>query len=417
MVFTSLTAFLAYILIYSIFSYFSGSKESDFRKIFSRISQTLIKWTFQRKIKICMQNGYKLHTICIHTCYIERVNQFRLKKSNAMTTETQTTVKETPIKFALDLGNFTIKALYDGKKDPLVISSVFANLGASGQTEKSTSEESPIIKSENLSVHHHYGSMAQVYGRYSALVSRDKTKLENFLPAMLASFPIINRKSSYTIDLVLSVPHRVFGDVGSNISAIKTNHKFTRNGKDMEVKVKTVKVFEEGVGTFKLAKDQHMISDKGYTLIVDVGGGTWNAMLVSSKHTTPQKIESMKDCGGITLATMIADHQVFKNRFGSTPNQLYPILEGIANGTNYYQENEDLNWADIFPVVAQEWIMNGLDNLRISFKDEWGLIRKVIFTGGNAHILQKYMRPSSFKDASIFMPESQYANVRGMLTL
>lgn len=108
--------------------------------------------------------------------------------------------------------------------------------------------------------------------------------------------PVLDVRSSHP------APDLVAPDIKAQLQGC---HVFSRNGHRGIAHVENVSVEPEGLGAWRYAREQGLIPDQGYTVVIDIGGGTWRSRLFNpSGDIIDQSVDERG--GGYDLATSIS---------------------------------------------------------------------------------------------------------------
>ncbi|MEO0409633.1 MAG: hypothetical protein AAF289_20015, partial [Cyanobacteria bacterium P01_A01_bin.135] len=200
--------------------------------------------------------------------------QKRSSKARASSKATTTALRT----LALDAGNYDLK-FYDGVSHPKAIRSVRYQL-PQGRDPVSYSDASPLIELPD-GTRYHFGAQAYKYRRQQQTVIENKIELAR-LHLYTCLEPLNGVSSSFPVSLQLSTP-----EPSKHRDALKEQllgvHEFTRNEIDFCVNVEEVNVVREGMGAYWCAKNEGHIPNSGYTIVIDIGGGTWLTRLVDGE--------------------------------------------------------------------------------------------------------------------------------------
>lgn len=312
-------------------------------------------------------------------------------------------------KVALDVGNFAIKRINQGDSQALVIRSLYAEI-FHGVTPKNHKPDSPIVIWGND--RYHFGSQAFKYPTgCNPVAIGDKTETKNFQRAMLASFTPIESQTNYQVDLRVSVPNPEMNGIGDRLTQeLPGFYQFTRNGVPLAVEVTNVIVEREGIPAYRYAQSLDLVPDRGYTLLIDIGGSTWNVMVIDSEGDLVGEPHSYDKQGGIGLAMMIADNSRLRVALGDEPD-LAVIMDGITNGSHQYGE-KDICWKSWFSDYLDAWYLRNMQFTQARCKAYLSNVTKILFTGGNALLLREKLEGKALTEV---ITDPTLANCRGML--
>lgn len=306
---------------------------------------------------------------------------------------------------ALDAGNYDLK-FYDGNGTPKAIRSVRFQL-PQGRDAVRYSDTSPLIELPDGS-RYHFGAQAYKYRRQQQTVVENKVELAQLhLYACLE--PTDGNLSEFPLNLYVSTP-----DPARNHAAIKEQlqgvHEFRRNGDYFRVTVENIEVEREGMGAYRYACRQGLIPDSGYTIVVDIGGGTWLTRLVDAEGDVID--ENVMDRGGAyDLATSISFDKRLVNALGTTADPGI-VMDGFKNGHTY--ADTGLSWASWLEEHLDSWFKGIFQTVRAQYTPYMSRVTKFLVTGGGSHLIAERL---AGRKLFTVMPDPQFANVRGLFPL
>jgi hypothetical protein len=246
------------------------------------------------------------------------------KSRRTTTSKARTTQKNSDISpiLALDAGNYDLK-FFNGHGHPKAIRSVRYQLPR-GRDAVSYSDASPLVELPD-GRRYHFGAQAYKYRRQQQTVIENKVELARLhLYACLEPLP--GNVSEYNLDLHISTPDliRNAADIRDQLLGI---HEFTRNGVDFQITINSVEVEREGIGAYHYARSQGIIPGNGYTIVIDIGGGTWLTRLVDADGEVID--ENIMDRGGTyELATAISFDRRLTDTLGSSADPCI-VMDGF----------------------------------------------------------------------------------------
>ncbi len=171
----------------------------------------------------------------------------------------------------------------------------------------------------------HIGFKAYEYRKTYHFVEGDLSK--EVLLAMLACCEFPAKEFKLTVRTSHPTPSLAADSIKSRLQGC---HRFSRNGHHCIVHVEDVTVEPEGLGAWRYAKKQGLIPDQGYTVVIDIGGGTWLSRLFNpSGDIIDQSVDERG--GGYDLATSISFDDRYKTRSGSagTYTKVFPGVKSL----------------------------------------------------------------------------------------
>jgi hypothetical protein len=306
---------------------------------------------------------------------------------------------------ALDAGNYDLK-FYDGEAHPKAIRSVRFQL-PQGRDAVSYSDASPLIELAD-GRRYHFGAQAYKYRRQQQTVIENKVDL-----ARLHLYACFEPKGDTTeelpLHLLVSTPDPI-RSAKELIAQLLGPHEFKRNGVDVRLRVDTVQVAREGMGAYHYAKQQSVIPDTGYTIVVDIGGGTWLTRLVDTNGEVID--ENIMDRGGTyELATAISFDRRLINALGTTVDPCV-IMDGFR--TNHTYADTGLSWVGWLDEYLDPWFKGIFQMVKAQYTPYMARVTRFLVTGGGSHLIAP--RLEGRKLFSV-VTDPQFANVRGLFSL
>jgi hypothetical protein len=302
---------------------------------------------------------------------------------------------------ALDAGNYDLK-FWDGSGHPKAIRSVRFQL-PQGRDPVRYSDASPLLELTDGN-RYHLGAQAYKYRRQQQTVIENKVELCRLhLYACLEPWEGI---TEFSLDLYVSTP-----DPGRNEEAMKKQllgfHEFKRNGLHYRVMVERVEVEREGMGAYYYAQRQGLIPESGYTIVIDIGGGTWLTRLVDAEGEVID--ENVMDRGGAyELATSISFDKRLTDALGTTADPGV-VMDGFRNGHRY--ADTELTWAAWLEEHLDPWFKGIFQTVKAQFTPYMPRVTRFLVTGGTTHLITERLQG---RRLFALMSDPQFANVRGL---
>ncbi|MBW4655862.1 MAG: ParM/StbA family protein [Kaiparowitsia implicata GSE-PSE-MK54-09C] len=305
---------------------------------------------------------------------------------------------------ALDAGNYDLK-FFDGIGHPKAIRSVRYKL-PQGRDAVSHSEASPLIELPDGS-RYHFGAQAYKYRRQQQTVVENKVELSQL--HLYACLEPWGEQTDFALQLYVSTP-----DPSRNADAIRQQlmgmHEFRRNGLDYHVMVEQVEVEREGMGAYRYAKQLGLIPSTGYTVVIDIGGGTWLSRLVDEDGEVID--ENVMDRGGAyELAVSISFDKRLNTVLGTTADPSL-IMDGFRHGHGY--ADTGLTWGDWLEEHLDPWFKGIFQTVRAQYTPFMSRVTRFLITGGSTHLISE--RLNGHRLFSV-MGDPQFANVRGLFLM
>ncbi|TVP70255.1 MAG: ParM/StbA family protein [Leptolyngbya sp. LCM1.Bin17] len=327
------------------------------------------------------------------------------QKASAKTTRSSRSATPAVPVLALDAGNYDLK-FYNGHGHPKAIRSVRYQL-PQGRDAVSYSDASPLIELPD-GRRYHFGAQAYKYRRQQQTVIENKVELARLhLYACLE--PLEGEVSEYGLHLYVSTPDPArHGEPMEE--QLLGRHEFTRNGIDFRVTVESVTLEREGIGAYYYAKTQGMIPTSGYTIVIDIGGGTWLTRLVDADGEVID--ENIMDRGGTyELATAISFDHRLTDHLGSSADPCI-VMDGFRVGHLY--ADTGLAWADWLDEYLDPWFKGIFQTVKAQYTPYMPRVTRFLVTGGGSHLIAERLQGH---ELFAVMGDPQFANVRGLFLL
>ncbi|MEO0489666.1 MAG: ParM/StbA family protein [Cyanobacteria bacterium J06633_2] len=330
-----------------------------------------------------------------------RTSKARVTKSTA-SSKASSPIRKT---LALDAGNYDLK-FFDGEGHPKAIRSVRYQL-PQGRDPVSYSDASPLIELPD-GTRHHFGAQAYKYRRQQQTVIENKVELAK-LHLYACMEPLKGDQSEFPIDLLISTP-----EPAKNADAIREQllgvHEFTRNDIDFRIDIESVEVEREGMGAYYYAQSQGHIPDGGYTIVIDIGGGTWLTRLVDAEGEVID--ENVMDRGGAyELAVSISFDKRLTDTLGTTVDPGL-IMDGFRVGHTY--ADTGLMWDSWLDEHLDPWFKGIFQTVKAQYTPFMARVTKFLVTGGGSHLISERL---AGRKLFTVMGDPQFANVRGLYLL
>lgn len=300
-----------------------------------------------------------------------------------------------------DLGNYELK-FWDGSAVRAIRAIQFQL--PDGRRPLQGAPNSPVI--EHQGKIWHWGYKAYEYRKQSHTVEGDKSK-EVLLSVMACcDFP----SKEYKLDILMSHPTPEIVTEGINKQLLGC-HVFSRNGHRAIAHVESVTIEPEGLGAWRYAKKLGIIPERGYTVMIDIGGGTWISRLFNANGDIIDQSVDEKG-GAYDLATSMSFDGRLVRAIGTRPHPGI-IMDGFANGSHYFGEMTNISWQSWLPEYLNPWFMGIIRAVRSQYEPQRARIVKFILTGGSSLLIaDKVQDLPSFA----VVPNPRFANVLGLLT-
>jgi hypothetical protein len=212
--------------------------------------------------------------------------------------------------------------------------------------------------------------------------------------------------TEFALDLYVSTP-----EPARNAEAIKQQllgmHEFRRNDLDYRVMVERVEVEREGMGAYHYAQRQGLIPDSGYTIVIDIGGGTWLTRLVDAEGEVID--ENVMDRGGAyELAASISFDRRLTDSLGTTADPSV-VMDGFRNDHIY--ADTGLTWKPWLDEHLEPWFKGIFQTVKAQFTPYMPRVTRFLVTGGSTHLISERLQG---RKLFAVMTDPQFANLRGL---
>jgi hypothetical protein len=331
-----------------------------------------------------------------------------------MTTTTPTTTRQSRREkvvapavrtLALDAGNYDLK-FWDGTGQPKSVRSVRFQL-PQGRDAVRYSDSSPLIELDNQETRYHFGIQAYKYRRQQQTVVEDKVDLARL--HLYACLEPADGQTEFSLNLFLSTP-----ELHKSQEALKEQllglHEFRRNGLDYRVTVESVEVEREGMGAYHFAQRLGLVPGNGYTIVIDIGGGTWLTRLVDEQGEVID--ENVMDRGGAyELATSIGFDKRLTSALGTTTDPGI-VMDGFKHGHVY--ADTGISWEPWLGEYLEPWFKGIFQTVKAQYTPYMARVTRFLVTGGSSHLISERL---SGRKLFVVMPDPQFANVRGLFPI
>lgn len=308
------------------------------------------------------------------------------------------------IVLAIDQGNFDLK-YFDGL-EAKAIRSVRFKL-PKGRLPLTSNNTSPLIEFEDQL--YHFGYQAYKYRKQSHTVEEEKEA-----SALLNTLPCIEPyHSEFKLHIHTSHPEPDKAEEIISKQLIRSID-YKRNGKAMRVHIESVRVEPEGYPAYTYAKSlADLIPDSGFTVVIDIGGGTWLSRLIDNKDGEIIDSTVSKRGGAYELATAIKFDERLCKALGDQP-AAGMIMNGFADGSHHYPDNPRASWKPYLAEHLDPWFKGIFGEVKNQYQPYFPRIRRFLVTGGSSHLIAHKIQGIPL---FALIPEPRFANVRGLLPM
>ncbi|MGK7903871.1 MAG: ParM/StbA family protein [Hormoscilla sp.] len=308
--------------------------------------------------------------------------------------------KLTKIKLFVDIGNYELK-FWDGRKTRAIRSIQFQL--PQGRQPLEGKPNSPLIEYQGQQWH--VGVGAYEYRKQSHAVEGDKSK--NVLLSVLACCDFLPKEFQLSVRTSHPTPGIVAADIKKQLQGC---HVFSRNRSKYIAHIEDVTVEPEGLGAWRQAKAEGLIPLEGYTILLDIGGGTSLTRLFNASGQILDQSVDLKG-GAYDLASSISFDTRLTKVLGTRPHAGV-IMDGFANGSHYYGFQADATWKPWLDEYLTPWFGGIVGAVKAQYEPQRARIVKFVLTGGSSMLIADRVKGLS---TFAVIGDPRFANVRGMV--
>lgn len=305
---------------------------------------------------------------------------------------------------ALDPGNYEVKFRWGHQQQLLAIRSDYYTL-RTGQVSQGQTAVSPVITHEGMS--RHFGVASYRYRSQEATVQQAKEDLVLWhfyatLASLEASEVVIER---------LAVSHPDPDAVASRYRELLTGtHEVVVNGVSYRVSVQSTLVVQEGLAAWHQMANAGFTYDEGYSVVIDIGGGTAIALVVDEVGGIVDRMVSQKG-GAYELAAAIASDSRLQASLGDIPKP-NRVLSGLVKG--YYGSRPETSWEAWVSEYVDPWFRGIFQTVKSQFHPYMADVRTILVTGGSSHLFSSKLAGNPLFQLA---DNPRFANVAGLSLL
>lgn len=241
---------------------------------------------------------------------------------------------------------------------------------------------------------YHAGVPAMKYSNYRLLAERDKqleaNMLDNLLLALVVLSPTKGRVPE-ELEIVLQVPSTLTSYQHDLVKLFNGQHVWTYNGKQHNTRIKVLRVYQEGYGSWYVAKRSRLLPPVGYSLVVDIGGGTAIVSMIDNESGEVQPaVSTYNKRGVIGLVNLLRGDLDLRLENNNDIPQIEQLFEGIETGS-YQLGFTGASFKKYYDHYLRQWWQALFQGAVVNdFKDFFTrrLITKVLITGGGAEMVR-----------------------------
>lgn len=295
--------------------------------------------------------------------------------------------------YAIDVGN-TFSVLYDGSKT-ISLKSVISQ----PRTEFNVRPGSNVVRyNGNI---YHVGKDAFKYDMYRVMATQDKQTVSSIDDAVVLTLNLIGKVlSEYepSVELSIQVPDLVTDYHHQFTKALNGVKVWSVDKVHFETRILVRDVYQEGYGSWMCAHRATILPPNGYSLVIDLGGGTTITSLVDNRTGEVIRSNSIKKAGVVCLANLLrADNDLIRDNDG-LPVSVEQVFDALESKT--YRIG--VNGADFKPYLelyAHTWWKYVWDLSVSTYNTQFSRreINRAIITGGGAEVVRPFIEVAKSK--------------------
>jgi hypothetical protein len=275
--------------------------------------------------------------------------------------------------------------------------------------------DSPLVNIGNKT--YKLGRFAKNYPGFLSAVEAGKNRPDVMLPILLGNTP-----DGFEGKVKILVPARdeVFEKLIK--SAVTGHHTYQvtkeRSPKsDKQVSQSSVVHFtevefvRETDAAAKFAYESGAIPPDDVALVIDIGGGTINAVVCSYEDDVFNVIyrKSYDNSGGIALAQTIANTDAVKS-YGRA-FEIAKIMDAITEGKTHVGNRPDLSFEAVFDDCLNQWFESIITRVMSAADKYLDEVTTLVWCGGGAEIVRDRLHSGGH----LILDNPQQANINGLI--
>lgn len=314
--------------------------------------------------------------------------------------------------YAIDIGNaFTSK--FDGAQ-VISVRSVIADV----PSRLNLRQGSNVI--EYGGALYHVGEPAFKYDSYRMMATYNKQVGSSLTDSLILLLNVISSAElGDTTEIVLQVPEMLTNYQHDFVKLVHGFHTWVRDGIEYKTKIVVKQVYQEGYGSWYMAQRSNALDYDGYSIVMDLGGGTVITTLFDNSSGEAIKVYTYQHKGVVYLANLlIADYQLRIDNSGNVLT-VESIFKGFENET-YRVGVNGASFKPYIPRYTRDWWGTVWTTTVNAFQKQLQdrTITKVIVTGGGAEIVRPFVDAARSKPAfaNLFMVsfDPLHDNIKGI---
>lgn len=238
---------------------------------------------------------------------------------------------------------------------------------------------------------YHIGDSALKYPQFRSLAENDKQV--DILDSVVLTLAVLPNKGKVEQEtgIVLQVPNTLTTYQHELVKALNDSHIWIQDGKQYCTRIQVKQVYQEGFGSWYVAKRSKLLPEVGYTLVLDIGGGTSIVSMIDNQTAEVMpNVSTYQKRGVIGLANMLRDDLEFRlSNSGNIPS-VTQIFTAIEEGTFQVGHN-GTNFKEKYEFYSKEWFNALFKGAVVNDFQEFFIrreITKILITGGGSHVVR-----------------------------
>ena len=306
-----------------------------------------------------------------------------------------------------DIGNFSVlTAVAESRATVNKMRSLIVDVTHKGDVRDGLhADDSPLVEVKGK-----FYKLGRQAGRQPNCLSAaeaGKSNSDIFLPMLLANTP-----DGFEGSVSMLVPSRDSASETWIRTAILGTHEYSVNKVGRVASFTDVEFHRESDTALHYAYLSGIIPKTEGTLLIDIGGGTVNAVIATFEGELDILWrDSFDNRGGIALAKGILDTDHVK---AQKTMKTADIMDAIANGNRYIGNRPDRSFEPVFDDCVKAWfkairvtVLSAAD----AYLDE---VNQIVWMGGSVELLRPQLEG---KDEQLIFPSPQYANINALINL
>lgn len=247
---------------------------------------------------------------------------------------------------------------------------------------------------------YHVGENVFRYPDFRLLAENDKqVDLTDNVLLVLSVLPIKQRVGDIS-PIVLQVPSLLNSYQHELVKELNGVHSWIMDGKQYTTRIEVQNVYQEGYGSWFMAKRSKLLPDNGYSLVLDIGGGTSIVSMIDNESgEVMPNVNTYGKRGVIGLVNMLRgdlELRLKNNNDIPSVDQLFVAIEDrtfqIGNTGASFKEQYDFHTRAWFDKLFKSNVVNDYQQFFTRRQ-----ITKILITGGGAEIVRPMIEAAQSK--------------------